>query len=69
MVLGAAFLLAFTGGLAGLYGLGHDWLTHGGLLADLRRLVAGTWIMALLAWLTVIRRRFEALNIEGFSSF
>jgi hypothetical protein len=31
--------------------------------------VAGTWIMAILAWLTVIRRRFEALNIEGFSSF
>jgi len=54
MVLGAAFLLAFTGGLAGLYGLRHDWLTHGGLLADLRRLVAGTWIMAILAWLTVI---------------
>jgi hypothetical protein len=40
--------------LAGLYGLRHDWLTHGGLLADLRRLVAGTWIMAILAWLTVI---------------
>jgi hypothetical protein len=54
MVLGAAFLLAFSGGLAGLYGLRHDWLTHGGLLADLRRLVAGTWIMAILAWLTVI---------------
>ena len=54
MVLGAGFLLAFTGGLAGLYGLGHDWLTHGGLLADLRRLVAGTWIMAILAWLTVV---------------
>src|SRR5829696_6494515 len=45
MVLGAAFLLAFTGGLAGLYGLRHEWLTHGGLLADLRRLVAGTWII------------------------
>jgi hypothetical protein len=54
MVLGALFLLAFTGGLAGLYGLRHDWLTHAGLLADLRRLVAGTWIMAILAWLTVI---------------
>jgi hypothetical protein len=30
VVLGAAFLLAFTGGLAGLYGLRHDWLCGGG---------------------------------------
>jgi len=50
MVLGALFLLAFAGGLAGLYGLGRDWLTHAGVRESLRRLVAGTWIMAILAW-------------------
>ena len=43
MVLGAVFLLAFAGGLAGLYGLRSEWLT-----------TAGTWIMAIAAWLTVI---------------
>jgi hypothetical protein len=54
MVFGALFLLAFAGGLAGLYGLRREWLTTAGIKDDVRRLVAGTWIMAILAWLTVI---------------
>jgi hypothetical protein len=43
MGLGAIFLLAFAGGLAGLWSLRPEWVT-----------VAGTWLMALVAWLTVI---------------
>jgi hypothetical protein len=54
MVLGAVFLLAFAGGLAGLYGLRSEWLTTAGIKENVRRLTAGTWIMALVAWLTVI---------------
>lgn len=54
MVLGAVFLLAFAGGLAGLYGLRSEWLTTAGIRDDVRRLTAGTWIMAVVAWLTVI---------------
>ena len=54
MVFGAVFLLAFAGGLAGLYGLRREWLTTAGIKDDVRRLTAGTWIMAIAAWLTVI---------------
>jgi len=54
MGLGALFLLAFAGGLAGLYGLRREWETVAGIREQVRRLSAGTWIMALLAWLTVI---------------
>jgi hypothetical protein len=54
MVFGAVFLLAFAGGLAGLYGLRREWLTTAGIKDDVRRLIAGTWIMAIAAWLTVI---------------
>jgi hypothetical protein len=42
-------------GLAGLYGLRREWLTTAGIKDDVRRLTAGTWIMAVAAWwLTVI---------------
>ncbi|MBI4317011.1 MAG: hypothetical protein HY675_00865 [Chloroflexi bacterium] len=54
MVLGAIFLLAFAGGLAGLWSLRRDWVTVAGLRERMRRLSAGTWIMAIVAWLTVI---------------
>jgi hypothetical protein len=54
MVLGAVFLLAFAGGLAGLWSLRPDWVTVTGLEERMRRLRAGTWIMAITAWLTVI---------------
>lgn len=54
MGLGALFLLAFAGGLAGLYGLRREWETVAGIREQVRRLSAGTWVMAILAWLTVI---------------
>ena len=53
MVLGATFLLAFSGGLAGLWSLRSEWVTGSGVPERLHRLIAGTWIMAVLAWLTV----------------
>jgi len=54
MGLGALFLLAFAGGLAGLYSLRPELLTATGIRERLTRLVAGTWLMALVAWGTVI---------------
>lgn len=54
MVLGATFLLAFAGGLAGLYSLRPELLTVTGLRERLPRLEIGTGVMAIVAWLTVI---------------
>ena len=54
MGLGATFLLAYAGGLAGLWSLRPEWVTVAGLQERSRRLTAGTWIMAIVAWLTVI---------------
>jgi hypothetical protein len=54
MVLGAAFLLAFAGGLAGLYSLRPGLITAQGIAERTRRLVIGTWAMAVVAWGTVI---------------
>jgi len=54
MMLGALFLLAFAGGLAELINLGSEWTTEAGIVKRVRRLIAGTWIMAIVAWLTVI---------------
>jgi hypothetical protein len=54
MGLGALFLLAFAGGMAGLYSLRPEWVTVQGLQERIRRMIAGTWIMALVSWLTVI---------------
>jgi len=54
MVLGAGFLLAFSGGLAGLWGLRADWLTPEGARRSLRRLALGSWAMAILAWAAVL---------------
>jgi len=54
MILGALFLLAFAGGLAGLYSLRPEWVTVSGINERLRRLDIGTWVMAIVAWLTVI---------------
>ncbi len=54
MILGATFLLAFAGGLAGLYSLRPELLTVTGLRERLPRLTIGTWIMAIVAWLTVL---------------
>ena len=54
MVLGAAFLLAFTGGFAGIWAFRSQWLTPEGAARSIRRLILWTWTMAILAWLTVI---------------
>lgn len=54
MGLGALFLLAFAGGLAGLWSLRREWVTPAGLHERLHRLTAGTWVMAAVAWLTVV---------------
>src|ERR1051326_3775084 len=54
MTLGALFLLAFAGGLAGIYSLRPAWLTTIGIKERMPRLIAETWIMAIVAWVTVI---------------
>ncbi len=54
LVLGGAFLLAFTGGLAGFFSLRPELLTSEGIRERIRRLELGTAVMALLTWLTVI---------------
>jgi hypothetical protein len=53
MVLGALFLLAYAGGLAELINLGSQWCTEAGIARQVRRLITGTWVMAVVAWLTV----------------
>lgn len=58
LVLGSAFLLAFAGGLAGLWSLRERYLTTEGLQERMPRLLIGTWVMALIAWLTVITGTF-----------
>jgi len=58
MLFGAAFLLAFAGGLAGLYSLRPEWVTVEGVKERLFRLKAGMWGMALIAWATVISGTF-----------
>jgi len=54
MVLGGFFLGAFGAGLAGFWSLRPEWVTPAGATACVRRLVIGTFTMALVAWLTVI---------------
>jgi len=54
MMLGSLFLLAYAGGLAELINLGSEWATEAGIAKRVRRLIAGTWVMAIVAWLTVI---------------
>jgi hypothetical protein len=54
MILGTTFLLAFSGGLAGLYSLRVELVTAEGLRERIRRIKVGTTVMAITAWLTVI---------------
>ena len=54
VVLGALFLLAFAGGLAGLWSLRPELLTKAGITERTRRVMIGVTAMAVLAWLTVI---------------
>src|SRR5262250_3240322 len=54
MGFGAAFLLAFAGGLAGLYSLRPEFVTPEGISERVMRLRWGIVVMAVLVWLTVI---------------
>lgn len=54
MGFGAIFLLAFGGGLAGLYSLRPDLVTPEGVVERMRRLKVGVVAMAVAAWGTVI---------------
>ncbi|HZZ42089.1 MAG TPA: hypothetical protein VFE58_04065 [Tepidisphaeraceae bacterium] len=54
MVLGAGFLLAFSGSAISLWTLRAEWTTSAGSAANQRHLILGSWAMALLAWLTVL---------------
>lgn len=54
LILGVVFLLAFSGGLAGLWSLRPGLITAAGLKERMRRLYVGVWVMAGAAWLTVI---------------
>lgn len=58
MVFGASFLIAFAGGLAGLYSLRPEWITVKGIQERMVRLKIGMWAMALVAWATVISGTF-----------
>jgi len=60
LVLGTLFLLAFGGGLAGLYSLRERLLTAEGVQERMPRLLIGTWVMAVVAWLTVLSGTFIA---------
>ena len=54
MGFGAVFLLAFAGGLAGLYSLRPELLTPTGVAERMRRLQVGVVAMAVAAWGVVI---------------
>jgi hypothetical protein len=54
MGLGAVFLLAFAGGLAGLWSFRERLLTDEGVVERTPRLLLGTAVMAIVAWLTVL---------------
>ena len=54
LILGTFFLLAFGGGLAGLWSLRTEYVTPAGVSERVRRLKVGMSAMAIAAWLTVI---------------
>ena len=56
--LGTLFLIAFAGGFAGLYSLKTRYLTEEGIAERTPRLLIGTWVMAIVAWLTVYTGTF-----------
>jgi len=54
MVMGAIVLLVFPVVLAGLWCLRPEWITSKGLKKHLSLIKAGTWIISIFSWLTVI---------------
>jgi len=59
MILGAIFLLAFSGGVASFWSLRPQWVTSAGIKERTYRLYAGTTIMAIAAWLTVLTGTYK----------
>lgn len=53
MILGAVFLLAFSGSAVSLWNLRSEWTTSAGRVGGTRTLLIGSWTMAILAWMTV----------------
>lgn len=53
LIFGTLFLVAFAGGLAGLWSLKPALLTESGIMERTKRLITGTWTMAIVAWITV----------------
>ena len=60
LVLGTLFLLAFGGGMAGLWSLKARLVTQEGVEERTPRLLIGTTVMAIVAWLTVLTGTFIA---------
>ena len=58
ILFGAIFLLMFTGGWVGLYGLRAEWLTSEGLCRRLLWLKMTLWSMAVLCWAAVLSGTF-----------
>lgn len=54
MIFGAAFLLAFTGGFFTLWDLRSELIAPVAVRKAVRRLIAWTWAMTVLVWLTVV---------------
>ena len=54
LILGTLFLMAFGGGLAGLWSLRPGLVTAAGIKERMKRLYFGMASMAVVAWLTVI---------------
>lgn len=54
LLAGTLFLLAFAGGLAGLWSLRPGFLSPAAIKERMRRLYVGVWVMAGAAWITVI---------------
>src|SRR3990172_826896 len=54
LVVGTVFLVAFAGGVAGLWSLRPELVTLEGIKERLRRLYLGVWGMAIIAWVTVV---------------
>jgi len=54
LLAGTLFLLAFAGGLAGLWSLRPGFLSPAAIRERMRRLYVGVWVMAAVAWITVV---------------
>ncbi len=65
LILGTLFLLAFSGGFVGIYSLRERLLTRDGIAERLPRMLIGSWVMAIVAWLTVITGTWIVYLVSG----